>query len=394
MVFKKKKKMPEVAEKARLVLIFRRMMEEMRSLSINLNDGKIRARVLDVLDDAIFVEVAPKTKSEGKLLPKMSVAISLIHEGKEYFGKLKVMGVGRYHSKDAVRFLFPATLGINDEFGLTNHNLFPRPEVAFTSTTNKFCEGSAVNIGSKGIDIRSRSEIPIRELVNESMETDLSFVLGDVVRISVRAQVLYIKNLGEEVFGAEFLNLNADTERKLNDWIAKEERAKQERDAAFLRKAKKPVEKPKRGAGQSSDIDTTLRLLDDYQTEVYPGEDYILLLCQDDNLSARVGKALKRKYGVLMSKGRFSNVKQIIEHYDPALILIHQQLGQVDGFELCKTMKTHLAHKSISMVVMISEQVANLAEKIAESQADDCVVVEPFKPLFFFKKIDEMLELF
>lgn len=394
MVFKKKKKMPEVAEKERLVLIFRRMMEEMRSLSIAVSDGKIRARVLDVLDDALIVEVPPETKSEGKLLPKMSVPVSLIHEGKEYFGKLSIQGIGRYHGKDAVRFMFPGVLGINDEFGLTSLNLFPRPEVAFTSTTNKFCEGSLVNIGAKGVDIRSRSEESIRELVNENMQTDLSFVLGDVLRMSVKAQVLYIKNLGEEVFGAEFLNLNPDTERRLNDWIASEQRAKQERDAAFLRKPKKDMKKPKRkNKDQTGDIDTSLRLLDDYRTELHPGEDYVLLLCQDENLIARVGKALKRKYGVLVSKGRFSNVKQIIEYYDPALILISQQLGQVDGFELCKTMKTHL-EKRIRMIVMLNQQDDQLAHKIADSMADDCMVVEPFKPLFFFKKIDEMLDLF
>jgi PleD family two-component response regulator len=198
--------------------------------------------------------------------------------------------------------------------------------------------------------------------------------------------------LGEEVFGAEFLNITADMEKRINDYIAEETRIKQERDAAFLRKAKKPVDKPKRKQ-QDGDIDRSLRLLDDYPTELHPGDDYVLVLSQDENLIARVGKSLKRKYGVLVSKGRFSNVKQIIEHYDPALILIHQLLGQVDGFELCKTMKTHL-NEHMRMVMMISEQDDQLAAKYADSQADDCVVVEPFKTLFFFKKIDEMLDLF
>lgn len=385
--------MSEVAEKERLILIFRRMMEDMRSISINLPDGKIRGRVLDVLDDTLIIEVPPETKGEGKLTPKKSYSVNLVHEGKEYFGSLMLLGIGKYHERDAVRLLFPATLGINDEFGLTTLNLFPRPAVAFTSTTNKFCEGSIVNIGPKGLDVRSSSEQSIRELVTENMQTDLSFVLGDVVRVSCKGQVLYIKNLGEEVFGVEFLNLNADTERRVNDYIATEQRIKQERDAAFLRKPKKPVEKPKGKKHQSGDIDTSLRLLDDYETEMYPGEDTILLLCQDENLIARVGKALKRKYGVLVSKGRFSNVKQIVEHYEPALILIHQQLGQVDGFELCKTLKNHLSER-MRMVVMINEQVNNLAGKISDSQANDCIVVEPFKPLFFFKKIDEMLDLF
>ncbi|MDJ0838718.1 MAG: PilZ domain-containing protein [Acidobacteriota bacterium] len=391
MVFKKKKKHPQVADPQEVRVIFSRLIDNARSLEFKLGSNGLRARLMDDDEESIFVEFSGEDREKYEIRAGQSVGMSFYYEGKEYYGSLTVMGAGKLEGKEALRFVYPLGLNINDDFGLTELNLAPRPELLYTSMFNDFCEGRLVNIGPVGADITSEMTGKIGQYLMVDKETTLGFELEPGFKISAAGRVLYINNVGEELIGVKFTNLDAETEKRLAEWIAEKQAFKKNGDRAFLKDrgvGKKPVKRQVERAGNKAPI-----LAYDYKTVLHQGEPWILVLARDEEILQRIGKVLQRKYGVLISKGRYTNVQKIIDYYRPCLILVYETLDTISGFDLAKTISSENDGAIPLAMLGNEEDVEAKRERARSFKAVNYLPVEPFHPLGFFKKIEEMMKV-
>ncbi|CAM2006592.1 response regulator [Acanthopleuribacter pedis] len=394
----KKKKHPQVADRQEIQIILGKLMKKAQGINLKLSGEKVRCSILDELDEGLILRMDAEVREQHGLQPRMPIAMNFYYEGKEYYGGSKVLGYGKYEGKEALRLAYPESFNINDDFGLTQLHLTPRIPVTFTSTLNKLCDGQIVNIGVNGIDLKNGENEPTKELLALNIDTNVGFEISPELRIHCPGNLLYIQTFGEGLVGIEFIGLDKETSKKLGDWITEESLKRRNQDLHFLRERRNRKDKPKPNAGNSQaegEGEAKLRLEDDYGNTVYSdGEAYILILSRDKDLIGRMGKSLKRKYGVLISKGRFSNAQKIIEHYQPVLILIDANLGALSGFDVCNTMQSHLEEKQAVVIMGAGGEELNLFRARAiQGGAFDYIVNDPFRPLSFFKTVEEFVAL-
>lgn len=395
----KKKKHPQIADRQEIQIILGKLMKKAQGINLKLTSGKVRCAILDEIDEGLILRMDAEIREQNGLQVRMPVAMNFYYEGKEYYGGSKVLGYGKYEGKEALRLAYPESFNINDDFGLTQLHLTPRLAVTFTSTLNKLCDGQIVNIGVNGVDLKNTENEPTKELLALNRDTNVGFEITPELRIHCPGNILYIQTFGEELVGVEFIGLDKDTTKKLGDWITEESLKRRNQDLHFLRERRNRKDKGKKPAQQEGDGEENegarLRLEDDYGNTVYSeGDAYILILSRDKDLIGRMGKSLKRKYGVLISKGRFSNVQKIIEHYQPILILLDANLGSLNGFDVCNTMQTHLEEKQAVVMMGGGGEELNLCRARAiQGGALDYMVNDPFRPLSFFKSVEEFVAL-
>ncbi len=400
-MFKRKSNKPQVAEREALEIMFHKMHANAQSLHLQLKD-KVRCPILSVDEKWLFVGLSIAERERQGVRQGQSARISFYFEGKELFGGVAIAGAGRLDDKDALRLSFPASMTVNDDFCLTHFHLTPRKEIVFTSTMNQLCTGAVVNLGIKGVDIKSKESQSIKELLAVDRETQLGFELEKDLHFSFKGRVLYFQDYEEQLIGIEFLDADREQEQQLNQWIVDQTSRKQDKDRHFLSARKQQGSgKPARMAqspgpaapeeGEPAAPQAQPALRDDYAPVLKEGDPYILALSKDEELIARLGKCLMRKYGVLRSKGRFANVKELIPHYKPAMILVHERLGTVSGFDLAKTIIEHADQEQFIMVMGDAEDEIEKRNRAVRAGAVDYLVVTPFKTLPIFKKIDEMI---
>jgi len=320
------------------------------------------------------------------------ISIVFFFEGKEYYGKMRILGFGRYEKQEALRFEMPDALYINDNFGLTEFHLMPRKDITFTSMFNQFCTGSLVNIGPSGVDFKSKESMPVKELIAVDKETDLGFELSSDLRIVTRGRVLYITKMGGNLVGVRFDDDDPAREKAISEWIHVQSHAKQNADAAFLRE--RMMGKRTSGPVPEREDANAFRIDRDYKTLMHEGDPKVLVLSRDENTIQRIAKALKRKYGVLVSKGRYKNVLQISTHFRPQLILISDTLDTISGFDLCQTLNEQNNEPPPMVVVGETGDEFENRNKAASAGALDYWNIDPFHPLSFFKKVQETLAMF
>ena len=391
MVSNKKRKHPKIADPGELRVIFCRMIEEARSLEMRPNGELVRGRVVDENETSLFVQFSSEQRERYGIRSNQPMPVTFYHEGKVYYGTLSVLGAGKLEGTEALRFDFPGSLAVNDDFGLTRLHLCPRFDVTFTSMFNAFCKGEIVNIGRAGIDMVYDVPITILgEHIRTDMKTDLGFTLSDNLNISVKGRVLYINHVGEPLIGVMFEGLDEAVAKQLDAWINERMTRKKKEDLAFLKDRR---EARKRLAGSGEVTREGPMLMYDYPTVLHEGDPWILILSRNREQMERIAKVSARKYGVLVSKGRFTNVMKIVEHYAPCLILISEELDTISGFDLARTIAIENANP-IPLAITGTEQ--NLATK--QSRARDCkavnfLTVEPFHPLSFFRAVEDMMKV-
>lgn len=389
MAFKKVSKHERVAEKLRLQVIFKRMTENMRMIRLHAGDEGLRCVLAGYDEESLFVECTRERCEKHHMLPPRKIPVSFSFEGKEYYGGLQIKGVGRFEGQDALRLTFPPFLHIRDDFGLTTLHLFPRRKATFTSTLNQFCQGWIVNIGSRGVDVKCEDGA-VRDHFAVDFETTLGFELDNGIHIACQGRVLYFQAFEGDLAGIEFLNLNRDTQGKVESWIGQQSHSKSKHDMEYLRA---PIVVRKR-----SEADAKARLAskdsaEDDSTVFCEGEPRVLILSHDEGLIHRMAKVIGRKYGVLISKGRFSHVRNIIDTFHPRLILIQDQLGSVSGFDLTRTIAEHTGSNQ-PILIMGEQDDAEKRNLAVQCGAIDLVPLVPFKPLGLFQKVHETLMLF
>lgn len=395
----KKKKQPQIVDPQEIQIILGKLMSKAQGINLKLGGDKVRCSILDELDEGLILRMDAEIREKYSLQPRMPIALSFYYEGKEYYSGSKVLGYGKYEGKEALRLAYPESFTVNDDFGLTQLHLTPRLPVIFTSTLNKLCDGQIVNIGVNGIDLRNSDPEPTRELLALNIDTNIGFEISPELRIHCPGNILYIQSFGEELVGVEFVGLDKNTTKQLGDWITEESLKRRNQDLHFLRERRNRKDQPKTNSNggdgdESGDGLPRLRLEDDYRNTVFSeGDTYILILSRDKDLIGRMGKSLKRKYGVLVSKGRFSNVQKIIEHYQPMLILLDAELGSLSGFDVCNTMHTHLEERQAVIMMGGGEERDQSRARAIEAGALDYMVNDPFRPLSFFKSVEEFVAL-
>lgn len=394
-MFKRRKKHPSIEGKSELRVIFCHLADDYRAITLKLGSESIRVWVVDEQESQIFVTVKEQDKERVAIKVGQNVNVLFYYEGKEYYGSMKCTGMGRFENQDAIRFQIPPTITIKDDFGLTEFNVKGKKSVIFTSIFDDFIDGQLVNIGSDGVDIINQSTTPTRELLTVDRETTVDFELEPGERLFARGQVLYINNVGEELIGIRFTKVDPKIPTYISQWIADQAIAKRNADAAFLKAYTAGVRKDKDGgSGQERGPKQIIRLDDDYETRLHPGETDILLLCRDQVMIERIGKSLKRKFGVLVSKGRFRNVETILDNYEPQLILVYESLDSISGLDLVGTIRNQLPTAPPMVVLGIGEDEDKSRNKSISQGAHDYWVIEPFQPVSFFKNVGEVLKTF
>ncbi len=385
MVFKKKPH-PKIIDQQQLRVTFARLAHTGASIKVRLGSEVLRSRVLAEEQSTIFSAFKLEDVERFHIKTNISLPVVFYHEGKEYYGGMKVVGVGRFDRQEAIRLQIPEALHIRDDFGLTTYHTNPRIEATFTNMFKQFCSGWTVNIGVEGVDLINKESTPIKELLAVDRDCDVAFNLDDL-KIYCKATVLYIMEVGDHVVGLKFEGMDARTKGAIEQWIAEKKIEKINRDNAWLRnlmagKGKQPEEQVERGPV----------LRDDYKTVLHPGSPKVLLLSRDPNMIGRVEKAIKRKYGVLISKGRYRNVKILLEEYHPDLVLVAETLDTISGFDLVSTI-TEQHPDAPPMILLGATESLELRSNAIARGAMDYWCVEPFRPLSFFKAIDEAISL-
>jgi len=391
MALEKKKKHPKIADPQELRVIFCRMIEEARTLEMRPRGELVRGRVIEENETSLFVAFGSEERERYGVRANQPMPVTFYHEGKAYYGTLVVRGAGKLEGTEALRFDFPGSLHINDDFGLTRLYLRPRVDVTFTSMFTDFCKGEIVNIGNAGIDmVYDVPKATIGEHVRVEMKTDLGFTLSDELQISVKGRVLYINNVGEPLIGIMFEGLDEAVAKQLDAWINARMTRKKKEDLAFLNDRR---EAPRGQAGGDGAVRKGPMLLYDYPTVHHEGDPWILVLSRNPEQMERIAKMLARKYGVLISKGRFTNVMRIVDHYAPCLILISEELDAISGFDLARTIAIE-NQNPIPLAIMGSEQsLANKQSRARDCKAVNYLPIEPFHPLSFFRAIEDMMKV-
>ncbi len=389
MVFKKKPH-PKIVDQQQLRVTFARLAHGGTMIKIRLGSEVLRARVLAEQESTIFAAFKLEDVERFHIKTHISLPVVFYYEGKEYYGGMKVIGVGRFDRQEAIRLQIPEALQIRDDFGLTTFNTNPRIEATFTNMFKQFCSGWIVNIGAEGVDMVNKEPTPIKELLTVDRECDVAFNLDDL-KIYTKAVVLYITEVGDHMVGLKFEGMDMRTRTAIEQWIADKKTEKINRDNAWLRSL---ISGKLQGKQQEEPLERAPVLHDDYKTVLHhqPGSPKVLLLCRDHNTIGRVEKAIKRKYGVLISKGRYRNVAIILEKYRPDLVLVAETLDTISGFDLVGTITEQHTDAPPMILLGVTESL-ELRSLAASRGAMDYWCIEPFRPLSFFKAVDEAIAL-
>ncbi len=81
-----------------------------------------------------------------------------------------------------------------------------------------------------------------------------------------------------------------------------------------------------------------------------------------------------------------ANILEKVKTFNPELILMDVNMGQHDGREICKLLKSDTTIKHIPVILFSAMQ--NLQETHRECEATD-FIAKPFDPLELIKKIEQ-----
>ena len=80
----------------------------------------------------------------------------------------------------------------------------------------------------------------------------------------------------------------------------------------------------------------------------------------------------------------------LINRQRPDLVLLDLRLPVVDGYEVCKRLKTNEDLRQIPVILVTASSAAEIAEKTKDFQADD-YLIKPFEPEELLDKIKKFI---
>ncbi|MFA6003966.1 MAG: response regulator [Elusimicrobiota bacterium] len=117
----------------------------------------------------------------------------------------------------------------------------------------------------------------------------------------------------------------------------------------------------------------------------------LILIVEDDAVISENLKALMEARGftaVCAADGAAGLV--LARKNKPALVLLDIMLPKMDGFDVCRMLKTSPGTKDIRIIMITGLERMGDVEKAFASGADD-YIIKPFDPVRMFKKIEKFV---
>lgn len=80
----------------------------------------------------------------------------------------------------------------------------------------------------------------------------------------------------------------------------------------------------------------------------------------------------------------------ILKNETPDLILLDLRLPAIDGYEICRRVKSDERTKNIPVILFTASATASVADRIKETGANDCLI-KPFEPETLLEKVKKLI---
>ncbi|MCB1050002.1 MAG: hypothetical protein KDC71_05330 [Acidobacteria bacterium] len=395
MWFSKKKPNTRIDDRESLQIIFRKMLAQ--NLPFYLRGWGFDHPLYLVEETDKSLTFSLRFVDLQKCQPKGGAVeeLTLFYEGKEYEGHVKITGLGKLDGQDAMRVSFPSSIQLNDQFQLTHYHMPPGAKVSFTSIMNEFLEGTLVNVGTRGIDLRWKDEGNIKEKLVQGRETSISFELDSFTKVNGQGRVLYFVEFGKPMVGVEFTKVDSTQIDCLEAWLEKQIKAKQTREKQAFQSNWNPAaaQRKKGQDGEDKPPDRSEILAPDFEPIFNEADPYVLLASPNLELLEQVGRSLSGSFGVLITRGTFQNIRILYDKFKPKMIVLHEDLGNISGFDLVKSL---LEHYSADLAILMMGDRENEQEKMNQAMragAVDFLVVNPFDGPAIADKVESIFDL-
>lgn len=390
-MFKSNPKAQHIDDSNQIRIVLRKLQEKWTPIQIVDEEEKGQLTLIQEEENALFFSLAGFQGGKAPSPPGSDFAVKFFYEGKQYQTCLKCLGTGKLDGTAAVKTPLPKRLHINDRFQLTNFHLGKPCPVIFTNHFNKVLDAEAINISEFGVDIHSH--VSLREDLKEGETTFLTIQLDPKTSFKAGGKVLYFVDYGMSLSGIEFTKIEESQRKSILNWLKDQHihKAQKERQTYLtnwvppVKRMPPPQDAPTRKKGYD---------FSDYPTVFVEGEPSLLLVGTDHDMLKKLGESLGDRFGILLSKGRFQNLEEIVSTHQPKMILIAEKVGSASGFDLCRTILDRIV--SDMPILMLgdkqgSDEKRNRALSVG---AVDFIPTKPFLVHFIREQIVDLYKAF
>lgn len=116
------------------------------------------------------------------------------------------------------------------------------------------------------------------------------------------------------------------------------------------------------------------------------------ILVVDDELDIlQVVKFRLKKEGYeIIAAHNGQEALDLVKKEKPNLILLDLRLPVIDGYEVCRRLKSDEELKAIPIIFMTASSAGKVAEKTKELKADD-YIIKPFEPEVLLEKVKKFI---
>ena len=112
-----------------------------------------------------------------------------------------------------------------------------------------------------------------------------------------------------------------------------------------------------------------------------------ILVVDDESDILSVVKFRLKKEGYEIIEARDGQAAlDLVKKEKPDLILLDLRLPVIDGYEVCRRLKSNETLKAIPVIFMTASSAGKVVEKSKEFQADD-YIIKPFEPEVLLEKV-------
>ncbi|MDQ6672393.1 MAG: response regulator [Chloroflexota bacterium] len=117
----------------------------------------------------------------------------------------------------------------------------------------------------------------------------------------------------------------------------------------------------------------------------------VLLVDDDDALRRLIGTTLGADHFELLQAADGEEALRIARQEHPDLVLLDVNMPKLDGFEVCRHLKTEPETSSIK-IVMLSARGADIDRTRGREAGADDYFIKPFSPIQLLNKVYALLE--
>jgi DNA-binding response OmpR family regulator len=117
----------------------------------------------------------------------------------------------------------------------------------------------------------------------------------------------------------------------------------------------------------------------------------VLLVDDDEGLRRLIGTTLGTEHFDLLQAVDGEEALEIAREHHPDLVLLDVNMPKLDGFEVCRQLKTAPGTSSIKVVILSARGADTDRARGREAGADD-YFIKPFSPIQLLNKVYALLE--